>query len=40
MTVAERLAELGLALPPVVPPVAAYVPAIRSGDLVLSLIHI
>jgi enamine deaminase RidA (YjgF/YER057c/UK114 family) len=29
-----RLAELGLELPPVVPPVAAYVPAVRSGDLV------
>ena len=30
----ERLAELGLELPPVVPPVAAYVPAVRSGALV------
>jgi enamine deaminase RidA (YjgF/YER057c/UK114 family) len=30
----QRLAELGLALPPVVPPVAAYVPAVRSGSLV------
>lgn len=30
----KRLAELGLALPPVVPPLAAYVPAVRSGDLV------
>ena len=30
----ERLADLGLTLPPVVPPVAAYVPAVRSGDLV------
>ncbi|MCA1823972.1 MAG: RidA family protein [Mycobacteriales bacterium] len=29
-----RLRELGLALPDVVPPVAAYVPAVRSGDLV------
>lgn len=27
----ERLAELGLAVPEVVPPVAAYVPAVRSG---------
>lgn len=27
-----RLAELGLSLPPVVPPVAAYQPAVRSGD--------
>ena len=33
---AARLAELGLALPPVVPPVAAYVPAVRSGDLVFT----
>ena len=30
----QRLEELGLALPPVVPPVAAYVPAVRSGSLV------
>jgi len=29
-----RLAELGLALPPVAAPVAAYVPAVRTGDLV------
>ncbi|GAA1395506.1 RidA family protein [Catellatospora coxensis] len=28
----EKLAELGLKLPEVVPPVAAYVPALRSGD--------
>jgi enamine deaminase RidA (YjgF/YER057c/UK114 family) len=27
-----RRAELGLTLPPVVAPVAAYVPAVRSGD--------
>ncbi len=32
----ERLAELGLELPPVVPPVAAYVPAVRTGDLVFT----
>lgn len=31
-----RLAELGLELPEVVPPVAAYVPAIVSGDLVFT----
>lgn len=31
-----RLAELGLELPPVVPPVAAYVPAVRTGDLVYT----
>jgi enamine deaminase RidA (YjgF/YER057c/UK114 family) len=29
-----RLAELGLELPPVSPPVAAYVPAVRSGSMV------
>jgi enamine deaminase RidA (YjgF/YER057c/UK114 family) len=27
-----RLAELGISLPPVSPPVAAYVPAVRSGS--------
>jgi enamine deaminase RidA (YjgF/YER057c/UK114 family) len=32
--VAARLAELGLALPEVVPPVAAYIPAVRNGSLV------
>jgi enamine deaminase RidA (YjgF/YER057c/UK114 family) len=31
---ADRLAELGLTLPPVVPPVAAYTPAVRSGNYV------
>ena len=36
MTVADRLAALGLALPSVVPPVAAYVPAVRSGALVFT----
>lgn len=30
-TVAARLAELGLTLPEVVPPLAAYQPAVRSG---------
>lgn len=34
MTVADRLAELGLVLPAVAAPVAAYVPAVRSGNLV------
>lgn len=34
MSVTARLAELGLTLPPVAPPVAAYVPAVRAGDLV------
>ncbi|GLW08962.1 LysR family transcriptional regulator [Microtetraspora sp. NBRC 13810] len=32
MTPEERLAELGLTLPEVVPPLAAYVPAVRSGN--------
>lgn len=32
----ERLAELGLALPGVAAPVAAYVPAVRSGDLLFT----
>jgi enamine deaminase RidA (YjgF/YER057c/UK114 family) len=30
----ERLAELGFTLPEVVPPVAAYVPAVQSGNYV------
>jgi enamine deaminase RidA (YjgF/YER057c/UK114 family) len=30
----ERLASFGLELPPPVPPVAAYVPAVRTGNLV------
>ena len=29
-----RLAEMGMRLPEVVPPVAAYVPAVRNGNLV------
>lgn len=32
MTASERLAELGIELPPVATPVAAYVPAARVGD--------
>ncbi|WP_149360397.1 RidA family protein [Lolliginicoccus suaedae] len=35
-TASARLKELGLALPPVVPPVAAYVPALRAGDFVYT----
>ena len=31
-----RLAELGLELPPVTAPVAAYVPAVRTGSLVYT----
>ncbi|WP_371498017.1 RidA family protein [Kitasatospora sp. NBC_00374] len=34
--VEEKLAELGLTLPAVAAPVAAYVPAVRSGDHVLT----
>ena len=33
-TVYARLAELGLTLPEVVPPLAAYVPAVQSGNYV------
>jgi len=34
VTVSQRLSELGITLPPVASPVAAYVPAVRSGPLV------
>ena len=33
---AARLAELGLALPPVASPVAAYVPAVKTGNYVYT----
>ena len=36
MSPEERLAELGLTVPDVVAPVAAYVPAVRTGDLVFT----
>ncbi|MBA2388652.1 MAG: RidA family protein [Geodermatophilaceae bacterium] len=36
MTHSERLAELGLVLPAVAAPVAAYVPTSRTGDLVFT----
>ena len=36
MTWTERLAELGIELPPVVSPVGAYVPATRTGSLVYT----
>lgn len=36
MSVRDRLSELGLQLPAVVPPVGAYVPAVRTGDLVFT----
>ena len=32
----ERLADLGIELPEVVAPLAAYVPAVRTGDLVYT----
>ncbi|GGO69662.1 RidA family protein [Nonomuraea cavernae] len=36
MTPEEKLAELGLTLPAVVAPLAAYVPVVRTGDLVYT----
>ena len=36
MSHTARLAELGLELPAVVPPLASYVPAVRTGDLVFT----
>ena len=36
MTVSSRLAELGIELPAVVAPLAAYVPAVRTGNLVYT----
>lgn len=36
MTATQRLAELGIVLPPVAAPVAAYVPAVQSGSLVFT----
>lgn len=36
MSVAQRLAELGIVLPPVPAPVAAYVPAVRVGSTVYT----
>ncbi|GAA3154109.1 hypothetical protein GCM10010466_51320 [Planomonospora alba] len=36
MTPEEKLAGLGLVLPEVVPPLAAYVPAVRSGNHVYT----
>ncbi|HIW92054.1 MAG TPA: RidA family protein [Candidatus Corynebacterium avicola] len=35
-TVTDRLAELGLELPPVAAPVAAYVPAVQAGEFVYT----
>ena len=36
MTPEEKITELGLTLPQVVAPLAAYVPAVRTGDLVYT----
>jgi len=36
MSASKRLAELGIELPGVVPPLAAYVPAMRTGNLVYT----
>ena len=35
-TIDERLAELGITLPTVVPPVASYIPAVVTGSLVYT----
>ena len=35
-SVEDRLAEFGLSVPELVPPVAAYVPVVRDGDLVFT----
>jgi len=39
-TVAERLKDLGITLPPVATPAAAYVPFVRTGNLVFISGHI
>ncbi len=36
MSATARLAELGITLPPVATPVASYVPAVRTGNLVYT----
>lgn len=40
MTVAQRLRELSIALPPLATPAAAYVPYVQSGSLVFLSGHI
>ena len=35
-SISQRLAELGIELPPVPAPVASYIPAIRTGQLVFT----
>jgi enamine deaminase RidA (YjgF/YER057c/UK114 family) len=39
-SIAERLASLGIELPPLAAPAAAYVPFVRSGDLVFLSGHL
>jgi enamine deaminase RidA (YjgF/YER057c/UK114 family) len=36
VTPEERIVELGISLPDVVPPLAVYVPAVRAGNLVFT----
>ena len=40
MTIAQRLQDLGITLPPLATPAAAYVPFVRSGKLVFVSGHI
>lgn len=40
MTIAQRLQDLGITLPPLAIPAAAYVPFVRSGNLVFVSGHI
>ncbi len=40
MSIAQRLNQLGITLPPVATPAAAYVPFVRSGSLVFLSGHI
>lgn len=40
MSIADRLASLGITLPPVAVPAAAYVPFVRTGNLVFISGHI
>jgi enamine deaminase RidA (YjgF/YER057c/UK114 family) len=40
MSIQQRLAELGISLPPVAVPAAAYVPFVRSGNLIFLSGHI
>jgi enamine deaminase RidA (YjgF/YER057c/UK114 family) len=40
MSIKEKLAELGLTLPVAAAPVAAYVPAVKTGNLVFTAGHL